>query len=215
MRPCARAGLGPAAGSLCCPAVQRSAAGGGSQPLTYARCRAATGFERFAQGQLITLFSATNYCGTANNAGAILVLGRDLTLYPKLIHPLPPSILEEGEDPHDTMKEDTWMQSINRDRPPTPPRGRQARCVPSPPAACACLRVAPPACASVLGASLLTPLTVLTVQCASPLRRTESRRALAWRETIGAPSSRTASEGAATDVETLSVLGHKPHSEAR
>ncbi len=57
------------------------------------------GFERFAQGQLITLFSATNYCGTANNAGAILVLGRDLTLYPKLIHPLPPSAaLEDGID---------------------------------------------------------------------------------------------------------------------
>jgi hypothetical protein len=37
--------------------------------------------------------TATNYCGTANNAGAILVLGRDLTLYPKLIHPLPPSAL--------------------------------------------------------------------------------------------------------------------------
>ena len=85
------------------------------------------GFERFAQGQLITLFSATNYCGTANNAGAILVLGRDLTLYPKLIHPLPPAILEEGEEQRDSMKEDTWMQSINRDRPPTPPRGRQAR----------------------------------------------------------------------------------------
>lgn len=33
------------------------------------------GFERFAQGHLITLFSATNYCGTANNAGAILVSG--------------------------------------------------------------------------------------------------------------------------------------------
>ena len=30
------------------------------------------GFERFAQGHLITLFSATNYCGTANNAGAPL-----------------------------------------------------------------------------------------------------------------------------------------------
>ena len=30
------------------------------------------GFERFAQGHLITLFSATNYCGTANNAGAAL-----------------------------------------------------------------------------------------------------------------------------------------------
>lgn len=31
------------------------------------------GFERFAQGHLLTLFSATNYCGTAGNAGAILV----------------------------------------------------------------------------------------------------------------------------------------------
>ena len=30
------------------------------------------GFERFAQGHLITLFSATNYCGTANNAGEAL-----------------------------------------------------------------------------------------------------------------------------------------------
>jgi hypothetical protein len=38
------------------------------------------GFERFAQGHLITLFSATNYCGTAGNAGAILVLGRDLVM---------------------------------------------------------------------------------------------------------------------------------------
>ena len=52
--------------------------------------RLVSGFERFAQGQLITLFSATNYCGTANNAGAILVIGRDLVVYPKLIHPLPP-----------------------------------------------------------------------------------------------------------------------------
>ncbi len=31
------------------------------------------GFERFAQGHLITLFSATNYCGTANNAGGSVV----------------------------------------------------------------------------------------------------------------------------------------------
>ncbi|MBA0745128.1 hypothetical protein Gogos_007717, partial [Gossypium gossypioides] len=51
------------------------------------------GFERFAQGHLITLFSATNYCGTANNAGAILVLGRDLVVVPKLIHPLPPAMI--------------------------------------------------------------------------------------------------------------------------
>jgi hypothetical protein len=50
------------------------------------------GFERFAAGKLITVFSATNYCGTANNAGAILVIGRDLVVVPKLIHPLPPSV---------------------------------------------------------------------------------------------------------------------------
>ncbi len=31
------------------------------------------GFERFAQGHLITLFSATNYCGTANNAGGEII----------------------------------------------------------------------------------------------------------------------------------------------
>jgi len=92
------------------------------------------GFERFAQGHLITLFSATNYCGTANNAGAILVLGRDLVMVPKLIHPLPPNeprtprsgeeedIDEEPPTPHPLN--DTWMQAINDERPPTPPRGR-------------------------------------------------------------------------------------------
>ncbi|GLC64614.1 hypothetical protein PLESTF_000184600 [Pleodorina starrii] len=90
------------------------------------------GFERFAQGHLITLFSATNYCGTAGNAGAILVLGRDLVMVPKLIHPLPPNtphtpdstggLDEDPPTPHPAN--DTWMQSINDERPPTPPRGR-------------------------------------------------------------------------------------------
>lgn len=92
------------------------------------------GFERFAQGHLITLFSATNYCGTANNAGAILVLGRDLVMVPKLIHPqLPPSPYAPGADGLDEEPPtpyvshhgaDTWMQQINEERPPTPPRGR-------------------------------------------------------------------------------------------
>ncbi|KAF5775252.1 putative protein-serine/threonine phosphatase [Helianthus annuus] len=82
------------------------------------------GFERFAQGHLITLFSATNYCGTANNAGAILVLGRDLVVVPKLIHPLPPAISsdETSSERHNT--EDTWMQELNANRPATPTRGR-------------------------------------------------------------------------------------------
>ncbi|XP_074566466.1 serine/threonine-protein phosphatase BSL2 homolog [Curcuma longa] len=81
------------------------------------------GFERFAQGHLITLFSATNYCGTANNAGAILVLGRDLVVVPKLIHPLPPAI-HSPETLSENHTEDTWMHELNANRPPTPTRGR-------------------------------------------------------------------------------------------
>ncbi|XP_075100134.1 serine/threonine-protein phosphatase BSL1 [Nicotiana tabacum] len=81
------------------------------------------GFERFAQGQLITLFSATNYCGTANNAGAILVVGRGLVIVPKLIHPLPPPLQSPETSPERVM-EDTWMQELNIQRPPTPTRGR-------------------------------------------------------------------------------------------
>ncbi|KAG0467795.1 hypothetical protein HPP92_017123 [Vanilla planifolia] len=80
------------------------------------------GFERFAQGHLITLFSATNYCGTANNAGAILVLGRDLVVVPKLIHPLPPAVTSPETSPERHI-EDTWMQELNANRPPTPTRG--------------------------------------------------------------------------------------------
>jgi len=84
------------------------------------------GFERFAQGKLITLFSATNYCGTANNAGAILVLGRDMVMVPKLIHPLPPGHGETDEQGVYMYgsDSDTWMQDINEQRPPSPPRGR-------------------------------------------------------------------------------------------
>lgn len=92
------------------------------------------GFERFAQGQLITLFSATNYCGkhdfsssfsfacgsisillwvcylgTANNAGAILVVGRGLVVVPKLIHPIPPPLQSPESSPERVMDE-TWMQ---------------------------------------------------------------------------------------------------------
>ncbi|KAG0470179.1 hypothetical protein HPP92_016879 [Vanilla planifolia] len=81
------------------------------------------GFERFAQGQLITLFSATNYCGTANNAGALLVIGRGLVVVPKLIHPLPPP-LHSPESSPERISDDTWMQELNIQRPPTPTRGR-------------------------------------------------------------------------------------------
>ncbi|KAI8467364.1 MAG: Metallo-dependent phosphatase-like protein [Monoraphidium minutum] len=90
------------------------------------------GFERFAQGHLITLFSATNYCGTAGNAGAILVLGRDLVMVPKLIHPVPPTTPRTPDSggaldedlPAPQQHADTWMTQVNEERPPTPPRGR-------------------------------------------------------------------------------------------
>ncbi|XP_047334395.1 serine/threonine-protein phosphatase BSL1-like [Impatiens glandulifera] len=81
------------------------------------------GFERFAQGQLITLFSATNYCGTANNAGAILVVGRGLVVVPKLIHPIPPPLHSPEASP-ERVTDETWMQELNIQRPPTPTRGR-------------------------------------------------------------------------------------------
>ncbi|EMS49544.1 Serine/threonine-protein phosphatase BSL2-like protein [Triticum urartu] len=62
------------------------------------------------------------YTGTANNAGAILVLGRDLVVVPKLIHPLPPAITSPETSPDQI--EDTWMQELNANRPATPTRGR-------------------------------------------------------------------------------------------
>ena len=45
------------------------------------------GFERFAGGSLITVFSATDYCGKHKNAGAILILGKDFKTNPKFIYP--------------------------------------------------------------------------------------------------------------------------------
>lgn len=52
------------------------------------------------------------FAGTANNAGAILVLGRDLVVVPKLIHPIPPP-LNSSEDSSEHHMEDTWMQVCN------------------------------------------------------------------------------------------------------
>ena len=52
---------------------------------------------------------AVGSIGTANNAGAILVLGRDLVVVPKLIHPLPPAITSPESSPEHHL-DDTWMQ---------------------------------------------------------------------------------------------------------
>jgi len=47
--------------------------------------------------------------GTANNAGAILVVGRGLVVVPKLIHPIPPPLQSPETSPERGMDE-TWMQ---------------------------------------------------------------------------------------------------------
>jgi len=67
------------------------------------------GFERFADGRLITVFSATDYCGHHKNAGALLFVRRDLTIVPKLIYPVERTL-------------NTWDPMIVQQRPPTPPR---------------------------------------------------------------------------------------------
>jgi protein phosphatase len=67
------------------------------------------GFERFADGRLITVFSATDYCGHHKNAGALLFVRRDLTIVPKLIYPV-------------ERDNQAWDPVIVQQRPPTPPR---------------------------------------------------------------------------------------------
>jgi len=69
------------------------------------------GFERFAGGQLITLFSATDYCGRHKNAGAVLILKKNFEIIPKLIYPQNANAQNWIED-EETLKK----------RPPTPPR---------------------------------------------------------------------------------------------
>eukprot|EP01083_Nonionella_stella_P053330 141104_1 len=71
------------------------------------------GYEYFAGGHLITLFSATNYCGLMNNHGAILVISADLVVTPKIVLAQP------------TPHPDAWRTLV--DRPPSPMRGAAAK----------------------------------------------------------------------------------------
>ncbi len=71
------------------------------------------GFERFAGGQLMTVFSATDYCGKHKNAGAILFLTNKFEIKPYLIYP--------QECPNRNW--DNSEEVLNL-RPPTPPRSR-------------------------------------------------------------------------------------------
>jgi protein phosphatase len=71
------------------------------------------GFERFAGGQLITIFSATDYCGKHKNAGAILFLTNKFEIKPYLIYP------QDCPNKNWDNSEETLKL-----RPPTPPRSR-------------------------------------------------------------------------------------------
>ena len=71
-------------------------------------------FWKICRWELITVFSATDYCGKHKNAGAILIIGKDLKISPKLIYPqeCPNKNWDNGEE-------------ALKLRPPTPPRNRQ------------------------------------------------------------------------------------------
>ena len=74
------------------------------------------GFERFAGGSLITLFSATDYCRRHNNAGAMLIIKNNFEIVPHLIYPIDSGINNWIDD----------EKSIKK-RPPTPPRVRNQK----------------------------------------------------------------------------------------
>eukprot|EP00656_Telonema_subtile_P006014 TRINITY_DN12762_c0_g1_i3.p2 TRINITY_DN12762_c0_g1~~TRINITY_DN12762_c0_g1_i3.p2 ORF type:complete len:413 (+),score=70.82 TRINITY_DN12762_c0_g1_i3:1304-2542(+) len=72
------------------------------------------GFEVFASGHLITIFSATNYCGIEGNAGALCMIGKDGAIQFKVIQPHSQAQMPDMSE---------WLAS-NRQRPPTPTRRR-------------------------------------------------------------------------------------------
>ncbi len=71
------------------------------------------GFERFAGGSLITVFSATDYCRRHNNAGAMLIVKNNFEIIPHLIYP------PDGGNKNWIEDEEYYKK-----RPPTPPRIR-------------------------------------------------------------------------------------------
>ena len=45
------------------------------------------GYENFADGQMITVTSSTDYCGTHGNLAAMLVVSKNYEITPKIIKP--------------------------------------------------------------------------------------------------------------------------------
>merc|ERR1712244_68349 len=95
------------------------------------------GFEYFAGGHLITIFSATNYCNVIDNAGAILCIDDKLRVLPKLVEPRKMITMhdqhghddddedgsdEDNEDDDDDESEDNLQWRKLKQFPPSPMR---------------------------------------------------------------------------------------------
>jgi hypothetical protein len=68
-----------------------------------------TGFEKIYDNRIISIFSATNYCGIYNNTGGILFIKKNSEIQPKIL---------TSEDNYSV-----WAYESNRkDYPPSPVR---------------------------------------------------------------------------------------------
>lgn len=82
------------------------------------------GYEYFAGGHLITLFSATNYCNVMDNAGAILCIDDKLRVLPKLVEARPiNNNSPEYEEDDEEESEDNLQWRKLKQFPPSPMRG--------------------------------------------------------------------------------------------
>lgn len=94
------------------------------------------GFERFDGGNLITVFSATDYCKRHKNAGAMLIINNNFEIIPHLIYPIletnsnsPDQNINEKENIGANNLYSQHKRWIDEDddfkaRPPTPLRSR-------------------------------------------------------------------------------------------
>jgi protein phosphatase len=95
------------------------------------------GFERSANGMVMTVFSATDYCGKFQNAAGVVVIKKNFELVPKVINPMMNSSGNFGMDEEKGFKSklgfggngssgslSPWMDNEEsfKKRPPTPPR---------------------------------------------------------------------------------------------
>jgi len=80
------------------------------------------GFEYFAGGHLITLFSATNYCNVMDNAGAILCIDDRLRVLPKLVEARPLANDVSDDDEEEESADNLQWKKLKQ-FPPSPMRG--------------------------------------------------------------------------------------------